>query len=113
MRKFVHIFFIISITGILTGCVSTEKKPFIGKWQMTFDQDVLSADFNKDGTCTLSDNENSWQGTWHVEDDEIILKTDSDSLIGNINEQGELMLYEYIDGIKGTAPVTLKRINNQ
>lgn len=113
MRRFVHILFLTCISGILTGCISKQAKPYLGKWQMNYEQHVLSAEFHKDGTCTLSDDQKSWGGTWLIEDNEIILKTESDSLIGSIEEQGQLMLYEYIDGIKGTAPVALTKIEEE
>ncbi len=110
MKRFIHILFLTCILGILTGCISKEAKPYLGRWQMTYEQHVLTAEFHKDGTCTLSDDQKSWNGTWDMENDEIILKTESDSLIGSIDEQGQLLLFEYIDGIKGTAPVTLTKI---
>lgn len=113
MRKFVQILLITSILGILTGCVPKETKPYLGKWQMTYEEEVLTAEFDKDGTCMLSDKDNSWPGTWVVEEGEIILKTEDDSLIGSINEEGQLLLYEYIKGIQGTAPVTLRKIETK
>jgi hypothetical protein len=75
--------------------IPAEAKGFVGRWVSADpDHDSLAVTLDADGSCAATDNGDAHSGWWRAEGGHIFITIDDESVTGQIDADGRLVLWE-------------------
>jgi hypothetical protein len=100
---------IVWLTVVLCASCATlsPERRYLGKWSGTYESETYTAQFEKDGRCILTEEDGGtdvFAGHWTVENKEITISLEGETVNGFLTPVGDLVLSE------GSVSIVFRRV---